>query len=1022
MQTTDYSEKGFQKIIVKELCEQGYIETFSKDFNKEFCFNLNELWQFIKTTQPKKFDFIQDKGERQFLLRLDKKIRQDGIVDTLRKGVKHYDKTIDLFYPQPPSVYNKKAQDLFDKNLFTVTQELMYTDANRNEIDLVVFLNGLPVVTMELKNAFTHQAVKNAIKQYRNTRDPKDLIFNFGRCMVHFAADTDLVYMATALANEKTFFLPFNKGLNDGDYVAPFGAGNPEVDEGIKTSYLWKDILERRSFTNIIGQFAQIVKDDDDPCNKKLGIKKKSSPKLIFPRYHQLKVVRDLLYDVKHQGIGKRYLIQHSAGSGKSNSITWLAHQLVGLYDKTNTNHLFDSVIVVTDRTVLDRQIRENIKRFAQVKSTVEAITGKSGSKTSQLKEALANKKKIIICTVQTFPFLLKEMDDLQESNFGIIIDEAHSSQSGDTAAKMNAALAGKGFDDLPKNEDGSIDTDDIVNHIIESRKMLKNASYFAFTATPKNKTLETFGIPYKDFGDDGLEKTKFKPFHTYSMKQAIEEEFILDVLANYTTYNSYYKLISQAKEHKEFEIKEANKKLRSYVEGHKFAITEKAKIMVNHFHQEVHHLINGKAKAMIVCKSIASAMKYKDAVDDYLKEIKSPYKSIVAFSGKNKHYSTGVEMTEAAMNNFADGDNDIPCKFRKDKYRFLIVANKYQTGFDQPLLHTMYVDKQLSSVAAVQTLSRLNRAHKPYKKDTFVLDFFNKLEDIKVAFQDYYTTTILSEETDINKLNDLQDNLTGYQVYSPETVIEHFTLYYNNVDRNKTEPLIKKGAYYFDSELTKDEKISFKSQAKSFVRTYSYLAKIVDVQNPEWEMLWLYLKYLTPLLKIDDENDDENIIEAINMDSYRVSRHQQGKIDLVAEPASIEPIPVSEGGFGAEKTFDTLESIINEFNKRFGDIEWTDNDKVNQRLSIEIPRRIRENEAQMAVFNNSDKSNARDYMNKIVTDVMKELIFSSKGDLVVDTEIYKTFADNADFKQKYVDLMFDMFWSKRNDGNRPQK
>ncbi len=1007
MNTTDNSERGFQRLIVKALVEQArYAESTSQEFDREFCLNTAQLYEFIRSTQPEHDELIRKKGERSFLLRLEKKIREKGVIETLRKGVKHFDKTIDLFYPQPVSLYNLKDQERYEANIFSVTQELRYTDEHGNRIDLVIFLNGLPIITMELKNAFTYQAVKQAIKQYQDTRSPKDTIFQFGRCLVHFAVDTDLVYMSTELKGKNTLFLPFNKGLNDGRPAKPFGAGNPPNPNGLKTAYLWEEVLSKASLSNIIEKFAQIVKEDDDPCSKKLGLKATGKKRLIFPRYHQLTVVRQLLAHVKEHGVGQRYLIQHSAGSGKSNSIAWLAHQLVGLYDRTHTQPLFDSIIVVTDRTVLDRQIKETIKKFYHVGSVVEAITGVGGSKTGQLKEALANRKKIIIVTVQTFPFLLNEMDELSDCRFAIIIDEAHSSQSGETAAKMNAVLASKTLNDLPRDAEGNIADEDLINHIIESRKMLKNASYFAFTATPKNKTLETFGVPHKDVNENGEEKTRFDPFHTYSMQQAIEEEFIVDVLGQYTTYNSYYKLRKAVEGNPDYETKEANKKLRAYVEGHEFAIAEKAKIMIDHFQRDVHHLINGQAKAMVVTKSIEAAMKYKDAFDAYLQEIRSPYKAIVAFSGKKKHYNTGEEMSEADMNKFPDDDNDIPCQFRKQEYRFLIVAEKFQTGFDQPLLHTMYVDKQLSGVAAVQTLSRPNRAYKPHKHDTFILDFYNSADEIKEAFQDYYTTTILSEETDANKLNDLEDGLAEYQIYTQEDVQRYFTLYYSNADRSQTDPFLDRVVALFQQELQKDEQVDFKSKAKSFVRTYSYLAKLLDFNNPDWERLWLFLKYLIPKIKVQDEDDEDNVLEAVDMDSYRVSKQQSAKIDLASETAGIYPIPVSEGGSLAEKVFDSLEAIIVAFNKRHGDIEWTDRDKVNKILFHDIPEQLQEDQETLATLHNSDKQNAKISIDKKIFDVIQDLMFSH-------TELYKKFVDDADFKHRYQDFIFDILWQK---------
>ncbi len=693
MPFTDTSEKGFQKMIVGYLVnEHKFIETVSSDFDKEFCLNTQSLRQFIKTTQPEAYDLIERKGEREFLVRLDKKIKELGVIEVLRKGVKYREKTIDLFYRKPASIYNEKHLSNFESNIFSVTEELKYSLTNENRLDLTIFLNGIPIITMELKNPLSGQRVSNGIRQYKYDRNPKEKLFSFARCMVHFAADTELVFMSSHLKGDKTDFLPFNKGLNEGNPYPPFGAGNSVNQDGLRTHYFWEEILSKDSLCNIIDKYAQIFEEEDEDTKKK-------TRKMIFPRYHQLTSVNKILKHAKENGIGQRYLIQHSAGSGKSNSIAWLAHQLVNLFDSTGENHIFDSVVVVTDRIVLDRQIRETIKQFSQVKGVVEAITGQGESKTKQLSEAIANKKKIIISTIQTFPHLMDEMQEMPSLKFGIIIDEAHSSQSGQTSSKMNTVLSDKKIEYSDAEPDEPT-LEDMINALIENRKMIKNGSYFAFTATPKNKTLETFGVPVPIRTSEG-EKIRHYPFHLYSMKQAIDEEFILDVLENYTTYSSFYKLIKATEGNPEFETKEAQKKLRSYVEGHEFAIGEKAKIMIDHYHREVQYLINGEAKAMIVTKSILSAIKYKLAFDEYLREIKSPHKAIVAFSGVKTY--KGIEYDEVIMNNFEVDKNDIPKNFKRTQNRFLIVANKYQTGFDQPYLHTMYVDKKLSDVQAVQ-------------------------------------------------------------------------------------------------------------------------------------------------------------------------------------------------------------------------------------------------------------------------------------------------------------------------------
>ena len=996
MQFTDTSERGFQKFITNYLVtEHKFIETTPTEFNREFCINTKEVLAFIEATQKDAYDMIQKKGERSFLVRLDEKIKELGVIEVLRKGVKHFDKTVDLFYRKPASNYNTKDAARYAANLFSVTQELKYSLSHENRMDLTVFVNGIPVITCELKNPLSGQQVQNGIRQYQNDRDPKEKLFSFARCMVHFAADTEQVFMCSELKGKSSFFIPFNKGLNDGKPTGPCGAGNPINPKGLKTHYFWEEVLSKDSLANIIDKFAQVIEETDEDSGKK-------QKKMIFPRYHQLTSVKQILAHAKANGIGQKYLIQHSAGSGKSKSIAWLSHQLHSLFDKTGTANIFDSVIVITDRTVLDKQLSDEIKQFSPTIGIVAAITSDGASKTNNLREAITNKKKVIICTIQTFPHLLKEMEGMENLKFAIIIDEAHSSQSGETSAKMNAVLSNKDDDE----DDDEKTLEDKINELIEARKMIKNGSYFAFTATPKNKTLETFGVPRK-YMVDGEEKTSFDAFHLYSMKQAIEEDFILDVLLNYTTYSSFYKLIKSVEGNPEFDTKQAQKKLRAYVEGNEFAIAEKAKIMIDHFHRDVKHLINGEAKTMIVTKSILAAIKYKQAFDEYLKEIKSPSKAIVAFSGKKEY--NGIEYDETSMNNFDSFKTDIPKNFKKKQYRFLIVANKYQTGFDQPLLHTMYVDKKLRDVQAVQTLSRLNRAHKPYKKDTFVLDFYNNAEEIKEAFDPYYTSTILSEETSPNKLNDLIDALEKFEVYNEEIVKDFFVKYSGNVGRNILDPIIDGAAHIFEFELNIDKQIDFKIKVKSFLRTYSYLAKLLDFNNLYWEQLWWYLKYLLPKLIIEKNEDlAEGIIEAIDMDSYRPAKQGTEKISLAEDPGYVTPIPVGVGGGKSEAELDTLENILNAFNQRFGDVDWTDKDKVNEILTQQIPADMKADNKTMNAINTSpDKQNAKISSDKKVEELMQQYLFTQ-------TEIFKKFSTDKDFERRYKEFIFDTLWSQQ--------
>lgn len=669
---------------------------------------------------------------------------------------------------------------MYEQNIFSVTRQLMYSkDNTKLALDFAIFLNGLPIITCELKNKLTKQNIEDAIYQYKNDRDPKELLFNFGRCMVHFAVDDNEVAMCTKLDGKKSWFLPFNKG-NEG------GAGNPPNPAGIKTDYLWKDIFSKGELSNIIENFAQTIEERDEETKK---IKRTQ----IFPRYHQLSAVKSLLADVSQKGVGQKYLIQHSAGSGKSNSIAWLAHQLVSMEKKGKP--LFDSIIVVTDRINLDKQIKNTIKGFMQVANTV----GHADS-SGDLKRLLQEGKKIIVTIVHKFPFILDDIGTAhRKNNFAIIIDEAHSSQSGNMSAKMNMALSA----DYDEGEEES--TEDKINKILEGRKMLKNASYFAFTATPKNKTLEMFGVPYESEG-----KIKHRPFHNYSMKQAIQEGFILDVLKHYTPINSYYKIAKVVEDDPLFDKKKSQKKLRRYVESQEKAIELKAEIMMDHFHDQViaKGKIGGQARAMVVTSGIPRAIQYYYAIEAYLQQRKSAYKAIVAFSGEHEY--GGKKVTEASINGFAS--NEIERRMKRDPYRILVVANKFQTGYDEPLLHTMYVDKILTDIKAVQTLSRLNRAH-PQKHDTFILDFANDTEVIKESFEKYYTTTVLSDETDPDKLNDLESDIRAYHVFTDYHVNSVVELYLNGADRDRLDPILDACAHNYEKELDENGQVDFKSK-----------------------------------------------------------------------------------------------------------------------------------------------------------------------------------------------------------------
>ena len=984
--TTDTTEKGLESIIVASLVnEAGYVQGDPQDYDREHGVDLVRLLQFLAATQPEVFETlgIDATGPKrtQFLHRLQGEIAKRGVVEVLRSGIKHGPAHVDLFYGTP-TPGNLPAAERFAANIFSVTRQLRYSRIETTlALDLAVFLNGLPIATFELKNRLTKQTVHDAVQQYQRDRDPGELLFQFGRCVVHFAVDDTQVRMCTHLKGKHSWFLPFNKGVGD-------GAGNPPNPHGLATDYLWKETLSRRGLTDILENYAQVVEETDENTGRK-------KYKQIFPRYHQLQVVRRLLADAAECGVGRRYLVQHSAGSGKSNSIAWLAHQLVGL--EVEARALFDSVIVVTDRRVLDKQIRDTIRQFVQVSATVG-----HAEHSGDLRHFLKAGKKIIITTVQKFPFILDEIgDEHRTSKFAIIIDEAHSSQGGQATRAMNMAVAENPGEYRAEWEE--LDTEDRINRIMAGRKMVANASYFAFTATPKNKTLEIFGEP--DPQTDGT--VPHRPFHSYTMKQAIEEGFILDVLKNYTPVESYYRLAKIVEDDPLFDVGKAQKKLRRYVESNEHAIREKAEIMVDHFHAQVIGLrkIGGQARAMVITGGIERAIEYFHAFTDYLAERKSPYAAIVAFSGE--HEFAGKQVTEATLNGFPA--SQIPEKVRKDPYRFLIVADKFQTGYDEPLLHTMYVDKPLSGIKAVQTLSRLNRAH-PQKHDTFVLDFFNDSETIRKSFEPYYRTTVLSDETDPNKLHDLKADLDGYQVYAQAHIDDLVRLYLDGADRDTLDPVLDACAAVYNADLGEDGQVDFKGKAKAFVRTYGFLASILPYSNAEWEKLSIFLNFLIPKLPAPREEDlSRGILEAIDMDSYRVELQTSLAIGLADQDGEVGPVPTSGGGRKPEPELDNLSNIIKAFNDQFGNIEWKDGDKIRTIIAEEIPAKVAADAAYRNAMKNNDRKTARIEHDAALQRVMIDL-------LADHTELFKQFSDNPSFKKWLGDTIFGATYRQSAD------
>ncbi len=992
--TTDTSERGLERLICTAMtghpCDPGggaaervaerpavygtgWIGGDPNDYDREYCVDLAQLRAYLRETQPRvaeALDLDHDSPtRRKFLARLQGEISRRGTIDVLRHGIKDGPHQIELFYGTP-TPGNAAAAERYAMNRFSVARQLRYSrDETQLALDVGAFINGLPVATFELKNNLTKQTVADAIEQYQRDRDPRERLFEFGRCIVHFAVDEHEVRFCTHLKGKASWFLPFDQGWND-------GAGNPPNPNGLKTDYLWKRILTREGLTDILENYAQVVEAKDP----KTGQKKREQ---IFPRYHQLDVVRRLLADARKDGAGRRYLIQHSAGSGKSNSIAWLAHQMIAL--RRDDAPVFDSIIVVTDRKILDKQIRDTIKQFAQVSATVG-----HAENSGDLRRFIAEGKKIVITTVQKFPFILDEIGNEQRGRrFAIVIDEAHSSQGGKTSAALSMALSVAGA------EEDDETTEDMINRVMESRRLLPNASYFAFTATPKNKTLEIFGEPY-DVGG----QVKHRPFHSYTMKQAIQEGFILDVLRHYTPVASYYRLTKKIEGDPEFDTKRAQKKLRRYVESNDHAIRLKGEIMVDHFHEQVLALnkIGGEARAMVVTSGVERAIQYYHAIRDYLVERKSPYRAIVAFSGEHEY--GGVQVTEASLNGFPSGA--IADRIVEHPYRFLVCADKFQTGYDEPLLHTMYVDKVLSDIKAVQTLSRLNRAH-PRKHDVFVLDFMNDSETIRAAFSDYYRTTILSDETDPNKLHDLKAALDVRQVYADADVERLVELYLGGADRDRLDPILDACVATYREQLDEDGQVHFKGTAKAFTRSYDFLASILPYTNADWERLSIFLNFLVPKLPAPVDDDlSKGILESIDMDSYRVEKQAAVKFQLPDEDAEIAPVSTAGGGGATEPELDRLSNIIAAFNDQFGNVAWADADRIHQLITHEIPASVAADGAYQNARANSDKQNARIEHDKALGRVMTALLQD-------DTELFKQFSDNESFRRWLTDTMFEL-------------
>ena len=972
----------------------GYYIGLPEDFDAKYAIDDVRFWDFLQTTQKDELAKLQKQSDwkLKILERLDRMIKKYGILRSFRKGLDVDDAHFTLLYPLPLASSSETVKANFESNQFSSTRQLRYSLTNtREEIDMVLFVNGLPFATIELKNHWTGQNAKvHGQNQYKFKRDITQPLLNFGRCIVHFAADTDEVYMTTKLDGPSTFFLPFNLGQRD----PLFGKGNPPNPFGHKTSYLWEEIFTRQSISNIIQHFVRFDGKDTDPLNKKT---------LYFPRYHQLDVVRKLIADASSKGVGQTYLIQHSAGSGKSNSITWAAYQLIETYPESDSipgskgisNPLFDSVIVVTDRRLLDKQLRENIKEFSEVKNIVAPAYS-----SKELKESLESGKKIIITTIQKFPFILDGIADLSDKRFAVIIDEAHSSQSGTAAGKMNQAMGNTSDDD----DDGQ-DPQDKILEAMRSRKMRGNASYLAFTATPKNNTLERFGLKQSD--------GKHKPFHLYSMKQAIEEGFILDVLANYTTYKSYYEIEKSIHDNPLFDTVKAQKKLRTFVEQNKQTIATKADIVLEHFMTKLVNTkkLKGKAKAIVASQSIESAINYYFALKKLLEERGNPFKIAIAFSGVKK--IKGIEYTEDSINDFpANLDTTKPSDpgyitdkiaryVNMDEYRILVVANKYLTGYDQPKLTAMYVDKKLQGVIAVQALSRLNRsADKLGKKteDLFILDFYNAIDDIKRSFDPFYTATSLSKATDINVLHELKSNLDEAGVYESSEVEDFVIKYFNSVNAEELSPIIEIAAERFNTtlELEDKAKADYKVKAKHFVKIYGQMASIMPYEVAAWEKLFWFLKFLIPKLIIVDHEKDalDGLLNSVDLSTYGLERVKlNSSIGLDSTETEVDPQnPNPRGAHGGDTDKDELDLIIKSFNERWFQ-GWEATPDEQRTKFVNLAQKMKEHtDFKEKYADNTDNQNRDIAFSKIFDDVMGK---QRKNEL----DLYRLIAQDEVFK-----------------------
>lgn len=955
-------EIEFENHVEKELVKLHHFRKRSADTNydKVTTFDISLLFEFLHNTQEDKIvrlkELSGDAYEARLTHRIDEEIGRRGIIDCLRKGVEEGPVKFDLIYFRPVNSENVDVEKLYKANIYSITRQVKFSQKTEQSIDAVLFVNGIPIITTELKNELTGQNVNHAMRQYQNDRDPHEKLFTFKRCIAHFAMDTSEAFATTELKGERTFFLPFNKGFE-------LGKGNPPVEGKHKTSYVWESLWAPDSLADLLQFFVHAY---DEIREDRLGREYKQ-PVQLFPRYQQWDTVLNLLSASQEYGAGKNYLIQHSAGSGKSLTIAWLAHRLVNLFDNHN-QRVYDAVIVLTDRRVLDKMLREIIRAL----SSTPGVFVPAGEDGIRLKDALEGDAQIITSTIQKFPFINGLVNQMATKKFALIVDEAHSSQSGELTRAVQDRL-------------GSDNIEDWLIQQVESRQQPSNISYFAFTATPKHETLERFG--------EKQSNGSFTPFSLYSMKQATEEKFIIDVLSNYTTYKTYFKLLKKASEDPTVPRARALSAILEHVSLHETTLDQKIEVIMTHFEKTVRELLRGESKAMIVTSSREAAVRYKLALDHYLKEHNYPHKTLGAFTGSIE--IDGQSYTETSLNDGIPEDNTAK-EFKKAEYRFLIVAEKYQTGFDEPFLCAMYVDKHLSGVQAVQTLSRLNRTARD-KEEVYVLDFVNEIEDIKESFKPYYTSTIISEGTDLNILNEFRQKLFGIYPIDDDTLDSFVELINPEAEEihQNANAFLDRMALQIVNELphksegdivVEDKYGEFISIASVYTKRYPYLAQVVGYSDVTHEKLYLLLKYLLKKLPKDPKKPLIEILKYVDMDTVRVVRKLHSKIELVPETGDVyakELVP----GAPFEESEDLLSQIIGDVNKHWGLDFGEEQQETLNTISEEL---VNDEEAQNVVYNNDSMQAVSRWFHK----PFENKVFDKYD---TDKKLYETLANNKE-------------------------